>query len=537
MKKCSILLVATSVIMAGCNNSIEVAPEVENEDVTATIEQPDVLTTKGLSYSDGALKFVWEAGDQVMVYGTSTSFIFNVTEGGSDVTKLESPDFTLNDKVTYYTFSPVVGTLSEAKKTALNVSFEGQRQVANSDTKHLRLNQYACATATVENNAVNFQFKNQVSWIVYSVTFPEAVTGAKSVTISASEGTPFVLNGTLDATNAVSEKGLKTSITVGKKASELTLALGEESGNGIDLTAGETLNAFFTIHPVDLTGKTITFTVKDAEGNALSTNNFAGRVINRNACAAFKATKAIDAADDAGFRSANKKGSSINISKSIVLEGKIMSMANGTLLYMGKDATLSTSSKTATKTLSYLNAGGMIYGEGTIIAPDKADNYTAAVGLDSRNLELVIDGNLTIKGGGAGYYNGEEYHKGISPAIILYDGRLVINGGHFIGGVDSKTGEAGPTIYVYSNSIKNTAILEINGGVFESATDDASFLINKDDSSVGIVSIKIMGGTFVGFNPANNNADGPNTNYVADGYKSTKTIYNGKDAWVVTKIE
>ena len=46
-----------------------------------------------------------------------------------------------------------------------------------------------------------------------------------------------------------------------------------------------------------------------------------------------------------------------------------------------------------------------------------------------------------------------------------------------------------------------------------------------------------MGGTFVGFDPANNTADGENTNYVADGYKSTKMTYNGKDAWVVTKIE
>ena len=45
-----------------------------------------------------------------------------------------------------------------------------------------------------------------------------------------------------------------------------------------------------------------------------------------------------------------------------------------------------------------------------------------------------------------------------------------------------------------------------------------------------------MGGTFVGFNPANNTADGPNTNYVADGYKSTETTYNGKAAWVVTSL-
>ena len=46
-----------------------------------------------------------------------------------------------------------------------------------------------------------------------------------------------------------------------------------------------------------------------------------------------------------------------------------------------------------------------------------------------------------------------------------------------------------------------------------------------------------MGGTFVGFDPANNTADGPNTNYVADGYKSTETTYNGKAAWVVNRAE
>lgn len=46
-----------------------------------------------------------------------------------------------------------------------------------------------------------------------------------------------------------------------------------------------------------------------------------------------------------------------------------------------------------------------------------------------------------------------------------------------------------------------------------------------------------MGGIFVGFNPADNTAEGANTNFLADGYVSTKTTYNGKDAWVVTKAK
>lgn len=113
------------------------------------------------------------------------------------------------------------------------------------------------------------------------------MTGAKTVTISASEGEPFVLNGTIDATKPVSEKGFTTSITASNTASEITLNLGEESGNGIDIASGEVLNAFFTIHPVDLTGKTITFTVKDSDGKTVSIDQCTGRAIKRNAVVPF----------------------------------------------------------------------------------------------------------------------------------------------------------------------------------------------------------------------------------------------------------
>ena len=47
--------------------------------------------------------------------------------------------------------------------------------------------------------------------------------------------------------------------------------------------------------------------------------------------------------------------------------------------------------------------------------------------------------------------------------------------------------------------------------------------------------VKVMGGTFVGFNPADNTADGARTNFVAPGYKSVETTYNGKQAWKVVK--
>lgn len=252
----------------------------------------------------------------------------------------------------------------------------------------------------------------------------------------------------------------------------------------------------------------------------------------------YRVVKATEVTDEASLRSANTAGSAILINESIVLTEKNLSMQDGTSLYVAKDVVLSSEfSGRSYMTLSYLNKGGVISGEGTIVAPDKKNSHTSAVQFDSRNKELVIDGNLTIKGGVAGYWNGDEYKEGISPAIFIYDGKVTINNGHFIGGIDSETRNAGPAVYIYSNSVNNNAELIINGGVFESATDDATFLINKDDNNLGAASIQIKGGTFVGFNPADNTADGAGTNYVADGYVSTKTTYNGKDAWVVTKAK
>lgn len=252
----------------------------------------------------------------------------------------------------------------------------------------------------------------------------------------------------------------------------------------------------------------------------------------------YRVVKATEVTDEANLRSANTAGSAILINESIVLTEKNLSMQDGTSLYVAKDVVLSSEfTGRYYMTLSYLDKGGVISGEGTIVAPDKKNSHTSAVQFDSLNKELVIDGNLTIKGGVAGYWNGDEYKEGISPAIFIYDGKVTINNGHFIGGIDSDTGNAGPAVYIYSNSVNNNAELIINGGVFESATDDATFLINMDDNNLGAASIQIKGGTFVGFNPADNTADGAGTNYVADGYVSTKTTYNGKDAWVVTKAK
>lgn len=61
------------------------------------------------------------------------------------------------------------------------------------------------------------------------------------------------------------------------------------------------------------------------------------------------------------------------------------------------------------------------------------------------------------------------------------------------------------------------------------------YLLNRNDGTTSVCSINVYGGIFVGFNPADNCADGEHTNYVAPGYKSEKITYNEKAAWKVVK--
>ena len=70
----------------------------------------------------------------------------------------------------------------------------------------------------------------------------------------------------------------------------------------------------------------------------------------------------------------------------------------------------------------------------------------------------------------------------------------------------------------------------INSGNFESGTP--AWTLNCKDAAykAGTANIIVKGGTFTGFDPANNKAEGENTNFVAAGYKS---VDNGNGTYTV----
>ena len=164
-------------------------------------------------------------------------------------------------------------------------------------------------------------------------------------------------------------------------------------------------------------------------------------------------------------------------------------------------------------------------GYGTFTGPSNKTSgnlNTAAIKTEKGNLNIY--GSLKFEGGSGNTTNN---------AVYVYSGTTNIYSGYFHAGLD-KNGKANACILVdawTSTSSHMKAYCNIYGGVFEA--DDPKYLLNIQDDVREYCSLLVYGGTFVGFNPADNTAEGEHTNFVAPGYKSVETTYNGKQAWTV----
>lgn len=161
---------------------------------------------------------------------------------------------------------------------------------------------------------------------------------------------------------------------------------------------------------------------------------------------------------------------------------------------------------------------------------------------NSNKAALDVRGTLTINGDGTVYSTGSEMVRDESNSkcenavVVEQGGHLIINGGIYNVGKD-KDGKCNSTIYVDIDIYGRSGSVEINGGVFmnEEGSNGHAFVLNQNDK-ITKNCFSVKGGTFVGFNPADNNSDGAHTNYVADGYRAVETTYEGKQAWKVEAI-
>lgn len=124
----------------------------------------------------------------------------------------------------------------------------------------------------------------------------------------------------------------------------------------------------------------------------------------------------------------------------------------------------------------------------------------------------VTNGTLTLNG--KGIINGLGKNDWSMAVWAKENGKVIINDGYFtnVGAKSAEDSEHFDLIYASGN-----AQIEINGGEFKCETP--KWTLNIKDKDRATASIVVKGGKFHGFNPADCDVEGPNTNFVAPGYK------------------
>ena len=564
---------ALAVLAACSETSEELVPEVKGEGVYATIEQPVSVDTKSLAYENGKLVFTWAEGEKVVVFGNKDAASFNSLTSGETSTTLESEGFTLKDNVNYYACLPAYTIPAATQSTSVPVTFMGQRQTANGNSDHLKSFDYACASATKAEgkNTISFELKNQVAWIVLDHTFTDATNNVTSVTINADEDL-FVTKGTLDVTTS--------TITEGTKDRKITLNLGEEGGNGLSFAAGETFRGFFTLNPVDLSGKTLTFTAttKSGETVALGTFTKVSANLTKNLAVRIQTSGSAKVATVDG-----KEYSTLSAALAAASEGATISVVSDVtmgMLSIDKSVTIDLGGNTITSNSRpfVISGDGIEFNlkNGSVVA-NGGGNWGVVLGANAGKVVLT-DCDITAQEGAIGLLAGTTGNKieinggvyiGLDNAVISGNGsardgdpnQIIINGGTFNGKIQTSgyvaCGIYAPwkdviTINGGEFNIENgVGVLcrggqvYINGGTF-TTTDPNGELGKVGDSRIVVpcqtvyvdnasqypdyenATIEISGGKF---------SDDSCKDYLAEGYGIGRTYIESKNVWYTEVAE
>ena len=207
--------------------------------------------------------------------------------------------------------------------------------------------------------------------------------------------------------------------------------------------------------------------------------------------------------------------------------------------------------------VSLLKGGNLV-----ILDNDIAYDSTTVTNIDSTLARNMLYGTATLDLSGHDItFNSDEGNSNFSLFYIGRRGNLTVKGN---GTVDAYASTGGYCFYVYGTSVGSNvypAVLTIEsgtyigtpsavqvgaygtayikGGFFDCRPagtvdeDRYRYTLNCLDAAYnnGTAKIIVTGGTFVNFNPANNQAEGAGTNFVAEGYKVISEDQSNGDVW------
>lgn len=217
----------------------------------------------------------------------------------------------------------------------------------------------------------------------------------------------------------------------------------------------------------------------------------------------------------------------VTVSQDLAIDGGYVNNVESAVLQLKSGATLSRSDEGAQQCIMVSSGcdNMTINGNGTILGPTNSTHNTAAIWTSSPN--LVIEGDVTVDGG--------KESKDANFAVYIANGTTTIKGGRFKVGL-AADGSANSCIYLHPQRTNYKPKLYIYGGVFETEGNLNGWypVININDGYRNKCTVQIYGGIFVNYNPATGDNTGEEGDtFVAPGYKSVETTYEGKTAWEV----
>ena len=198
---------------------------------------------------------VWVAGDSIGIYpdARGDQLSFRINEGGSKTCTFDGGGWAMKSS-SYTAYSPFDRSFYYQDKEALPISMTGQTQNGNDNADHLGAYdiQIAKGEKPQDGNLV-FSFSRYVALARIEITAPKAATWT-SVTLESDASF---------TTSAKMNLALETpTVTPTATSNSVTLKLENVSTTSDNLS----VIAYMMLLPVDLTGKTLTVTLTDSEG-------------------------------------------------------------------------------------------------------------------------------------------------------------------------------------------------------------------------------------------------------------------------------
>ena len=198
---------------------------------------------------------VWVAGDSIGIYPDAggDQLSFRINEGGSKTCTFDGGGWAMKSS-SYTAYSPFDRSFYYQDKEALPISMTGQTQNGNDNADHLGAYdiQIAKGEKPKDGNLV-FSFSRYVALARIEITAPKAATWT-SVTLESDASF---------TTSAKMNLALETpTVTPTATSNSVTLKLENVSTTSDNLS----VIAYMMLLPVDLTGKTLTVTLTDSEG-------------------------------------------------------------------------------------------------------------------------------------------------------------------------------------------------------------------------------------------------------------------------------